>query len=135
MKKIFVTGGSGLLGSKIIRHNSAEFEIIGAFNAHPFELSGAETVQIDITNPSKTIIAISELAPDCIIHSAALRDMDYCERYPEAAWQTNVDGTRNIVNACNEIGAKLIFISTDMVFNEQVGEKFREDSYLKIVRN
>jgi dTDP-4-dehydrorhamnose reductase len=130
MKKVLVTGASGLLGSKIIKLFKSDYEMVGTFNLHPFELAGVETVFMDITNPSQTIEIILRHSPDLVIHAAAYRDLDHCEQHPGAAWKVNVDGTRNVVNGCNEAGSKLVFISTDMVFNEKPEGMYQESSEL-----
>jgi len=130
MKKIMVTGASGLLGSKILRMFKSDFEMVGGFNLHPFELSGVETVFMDITNPSQTIETIIRHSPDLVIHSAAYRDIDHCQQHPGAAWKVNVDGTRNVFNGCNEVNAKMVLISTDMVFSHRPEGMYRITSEL-----
>jgi dTDP-4-dehydrorhamnose reductase len=126
MKKVLVTGASGLLGAKIIQLFKNDHEIVGTFNHHPFELAGVETEFMDITNTSQTIETIQLHSPDLVIHSAANRDIDYCEKHPGAAWKLNVDGTRNVVTGCIETGCKLVFISTDMVFKENSEGAYQE---------
>ncbi len=128
MTKILVTGGSGFLGSKIIQMYFDNFELIGTYNTHPFEYQGVETTQLDITDPIKAFKIIGEYAPELVIHTAAERNIDYCQKQPKQAWKTNVEGTRNIVNACTEVDAKLIFISTDMVFSEHDSGSYNEES-------
>ncbi len=123
-----MTGGSGLLGSKIIQKYFQEYEMVGTYNTHPFEFKGVETTQLDITDPIKTFKIIGEYAPDLVIHTAAERNIDNCQKQPKLAWKTNVEGTRNVVNASSEVGAKLIFISTDMVFSEHESESYNEES-------
>ena len=130
MTKVLVTGASGLLGSKIIKLFKSDYEMVGSFNLHPFELAGVETAFMDITNPAQTIETIQRHSPDLVIHTAAYRDVDHCEKHPGAAWKVNVDGTRNVVNGCNETGSKLVFISTDMVFNDNPEGMYQEPSDL-----
>ena len=74
---------------------------------------------IDIRD-TKLVQRIVELKPDVIIHTAAYTDVDGCELNPESAFQVNTLGTRHVILGAEKVGAKLIYISTDYVFN---GEK------------
>jgi dTDP-4-dehydrorhamnose reductase len=126
MKKVLVTGASGLLGSKILQLFKSEYDITGTFNHNKFELPEIETVHLDITDPQQTSEILNHLAPDLVIHSAAERNVDYCEQRHETAWKINVEGTRNVINGCKKTDAHLIFISTDMVFSNNTGRPFLE---------
>jgi dTDP-4-dehydrorhamnose reductase len=126
MKKVLVTGASGLLGSKILQSFKNEYEVIGTFNQNAFEMPGIETVQMDITDPEQSIEIIRNSSPDLVIHSAANRNVDYCEEHRETAWNINVEGTRNVINGCKKTDTHLIFISTDMVFSNNNVRSFLE---------
>lgn len=116
MERLFITGGSGLLGSKFptITH---DYEIITTYNENPKD----NAVKLDITNEKDVLGKIESLNPDLIIHSAALTNVDYCEDHQEEAERINVQGTLNLVKACQEIGAKFIYVSTDFVFDGKKG--------------
>lgn len=121
MERIFITGGSGLLGSKFptITH---DYEIITTYNENPKD----DAVKLDITNEKDVLGKIESLNPDLIIHSAALTNVDYCEDHQKEADRINAQGTLNLVNACQEIDAKFIYVSTDFVFDGKKG-MYRED--------
>ena len=65
--------------------------------------------------------------PDLVIHTAGLVNVDYCEEHEDEAWVINVDGTENVAMAAKEVGAKLVYISTDSVFDGKKGMYTEED--------
>lgn len=118
--KLLIIGGSGLLGSKVMKAVSKRFHTIGTYSSHPFEMENCEIVQLDITNKDRTLKLIKEHNPDCVILTSALTNVDRCETHPKEAWRINVEGPKNVSEACKENDVKLIYVSTDYVFD---GEK------------
>ena len=114
-KKILVIGGSSLLGYKILA-NRNNFEIYASYNKNPINIEEIETIEIDITNKTNCK-KISELKPDVIINTAAITNVDYCEKFEKNAFNVNVIGTKNISEIAEKLGSKLIHISTDAVFS------------------
>ncbi|MFP3897444.1 MAG: dTDP-4-dehydrorhamnose reductase, partial [Anaerolineales bacterium] len=100
-----ITGSRGQLGSALQRI-SVEHEVLGL--VRPMH---------DITDMDAIGMAIREFVPDIVIHAAAMTDVDGCERDPEAARRVNVLGTRNVAVAAQQVDAKLVYISTDYVFD------------------
>jgi dTDP-4-dehydrorhamnose reductase len=119
---ILVTGG-GLLGSEVIRVLGKEHDVVGTFNSRPRE--GA--VRLDVTDRDGTIRAVGELKPELIVHTAALTNVDYCEDHEEEAMAVNGRGTRNLVDAARGAGSKVIYVSTDFVFDGSKGMYREED--------
>lgn len=115
--KIFVTGGSGLLGSKIAKYAKEKFEVISTFLDHPVDEQGFKAERLDIRDPRPTAELIEKHRPDVVVHSAALTNVDYCEKNREEARLTNVKGTENVANACKKIGCKMVYISTAGIFD------------------
>jgi len=116
--KILVTGASGLLGSALLKVAlQSGVIVVPAYNSHP--LNGG--LQMDITEQSQVDATIRQVAPDYVIHTAAFTDVDACEIEPQRAWNVNAFGTKNVAEACEEHGARLIYISTDYVFDGQGG--------------
>ncbi|MBU6998428.1 MAG: dTDP-4-dehydrorhamnose reductase [Theionarchaea archaeon] len=105
-----ITGHTGLLGSKILAKSR--------FQTYPDR-------RIDITTP-EIIHYIQEVAPDMVIHCAAFTNVDLCETQKDKAWLTNVTGTENVVTACASLHAKLVYISTDFVF-DGTGKMYTEE--------
>lgn len=112
--RIIITGATGLLGSELVEHFSKTDEVI--------PLRGSKDIDImDFMAVSKMA---SEIKPELIIHSAAVRDLDACEQNPEETYLINTLGTRNILNASRKTKATFVYISSNSVFD---GEK--ENSY------
>lgn len=109
MKKIFVTGGSGLVGSFFVENYPQKYKIIAP-----------EYPKIDLTKKETFENIIREEKPDVILHFAAYTDVSQAESQrddrSDACWQINVEGTRNLVKLAKEINAHFIHISTDYVF-------------------
>lgn len=104
--RILVTGASGQLGYDVER----ELERRG------IEHLGTSSRELDITDRAAVEHLMQSYRPDAVIHCAAYTKVDLAEDEPERCWAVNVDGTRNLAAACREIGAKLLYISTDYVF-------------------
>lgn len=117
MRRIFITGASGLLGSKLMAIGRDEYEILGQFNQNEFSLKGCETVQLDLNDRETLFHIVEQFEPDFVVHAAAVRDMDFCETNQAEATKANVDATQNMYDICKEIGAKLLYVSTDVVFD------------------
>lgn len=112
--RILVTGASGQLGYDVER----ELERRG------IEHLGTSSRELDITDRAAVEHLMQSYRPDAVIHCAAYTKVDLAEDEPERCWAVNADGTRNLAAACREIGAKLLYISTDYVF-PGTGEQFR----------
>lgn len=124
--KIFITGGSGLLGSKVAEIAlEKEYEVYSGYNSHKPEFG--EPVKFDLANPESVVKAIDEVKPDAIIHSAALTDVDKCEVEKELAYKINVEGTRVVAEMARKVGAFMVYISTDYVFDGSKGMYKEED--------
>jgi len=119
--KILITGGSGLLGSNIVRMVARDFETCATYYSHPAQLSGCTFIPLDIRDERQTLSVLEKIEPELVIHTAALIDVDYCEEHPDEAWSINVQGTENVVRASRKVGAEFIYISTDSVFDGEKG--------------
>lgn len=124
--KLLITGGSGLLGSKVAEMALARGDEV--FSGYAHNIPGFGTpVRFDLLNGPGISGMVERLAPEVIIHSAALTDVDRCEREKELAYKMNVEGTRAIAAAAQKVGSFLIYISTDYVFDGQCGMYREED--------
>ena len=112
--KVLVTGANGQLGYDICR------ECV----RRGVEYIGAGRAEFDITQEHEIRAFLMAHRPDAVIHCAAWTAVDAAEDQPELVEKVNADGTRSIAAICKEIGAKMIYISTDYVFPGD-GEDFR----------
>ena len=123
--KIIITGGSGIIGCKIVRdliEKNHEVHYTYCTN----ELDVGIGHQLDIRRKDKTINLISEIKPDFIIHTAALTNVDLCETNKKLANLLNVIGTENVLEGCKKTESKIIYISTSFVFDGKK-ERYNED--------
>lgn len=113
--KILVTGASGQLGHDVVK----------VLNARNIENIGVSSKDFDITNFENTKSFLENYIPDAVIHCAAYTAVDMAEDEADTAYAVNSKGTENIAKVCRIIDAKMIFISTDYVF-EGVGNEAYE---------
>lgn len=108
--KVFLTGVSGQLGHDTV----AELERRG------IAYCGVSSAQLDITDREAVFTALRQYRPDAVIHCAAFTNVDQAEDNEEYCTAVNAYGTRTLAEACRELDAKLLYVSTDYVFS---GEK------------
>lgn len=113
--KILVTGVGGQLG----------YDVCKVLAARNIENKGVDVADFDITDAKAAYDYIVEYHPDAVIHCAAWTAVDKAEDEQEKVRAVNTEGPRNIALACREIGAKMLYISTDYVF-PGMGDRFYE---------
>ncbi|OGW60716.1 MAG: dTDP-4-dehydrorhamnose reductase [Nitrospirae bacterium RBG_16_64_22] len=114
--RVLVTGANGMLGR----------DLVPVLAAAGHETAGATRAAFDVTDRDETLRAIGEAAPDLVVHAAAYTRVDDAEREPEKAFAVNHGGTRNVADACGMRGARLLYVSTDYVFDGTVRTPYRE---------
>jgi dTDP-4-dehydrorhamnose reductase len=112
--KVVVTGAAGQLGQDVL----LELE------RKNHQAIGTDREQLDITNEEDVIAFISDVKPDVILHCAAYTNVDAAEEDEETAYQVNGIGTKNLALAAKQTGAKMLYISTDYVFNGTASEPY-----------
>ncbi|MGZ0130765.1 dTDP-4-dehydrorhamnose reductase [Priestia megaterium] len=117
-QKVLITGANGQLGK----------ELVELFTAKGFEVYGFGRDKMDITNQAQVQEVLSTLKPNIVIHSAAHTQVDLAESEPEQAFSINAYGTRNVAVAAEAVGAKLVYVSTDYVFDGTNDEPYNEFS-------
>lgn len=105
--KVLITGGRGMLGRTLCRELT------------DFELVPTDLPEGDITNPVGFDALIKREKPDAVIHCAAMTNVDKCEELPDLALDINGWGTYNVAKSCARHGARMIYISTDYVFDNR----------------
>ena len=125
--KVFVTGVGGQLGYEVM--NELKKRRIDCIGSDIMEKSDDNYVQLDISDKIAVEKALNEIHPDAVIHCAAWTAVDAAEDEENKAkvYAVNVIGTRNIAEVCKNLDCKMIYISTDYVFNGQGTEPWSAD--------
>jgi dTDP-4-dehydrorhamnose reductase len=105
VRRVLVTGATGLLGGRIASRLAEHFEVVAG-----------QRVLLDVAVPDSVERAFEAARPDAVVHAAAMADPDRCEREPEAAQRVNVRGCEEVARACDRWGLHLVSLSTDLVF-------------------
>jgi dTDP-4-dehydrorhamnose reductase len=126
MTRILITGASGYLGYTLTGILSRTDDVWAGYWSSPFDGLGGTPLRFDVTDEDDVRHAFETSRPQCVIHAAALTKPDICEIKPAEAHTLNVEATRRIARYCREFGAKLIHISTDLVFDGRKG-MYNED--------
>ncbi|MGR6546005.1 dTDP-4-dehydrorhamnose reductase [Paenibacillus tundrae] len=114
--KVLVTGASGQLGR----------DVVLLLEKEGHDILACDRDQMDITNQAQCNEVISSYHPEVIIHCAAYTAVDVAETDTDGAYKVNAVGTRNVAVAAEKVGAKLIYISTDYVFDGQSTTPYQE---------
>lgn len=131
--RVLVTGASGFLGHHLVRFLEAHHEVAACWHSSPVEFDKARSVCLDFTDRDQCGSVLSDFAPTHIVHAGAMTQTGECEKAPEKAWKTNVEGTANLLDAAARHTPRterphFVFLSTDLVFNgRKPGGRYREE--------
>jgi dTDP-4-dehydrorhamnose reductase len=103
--KVMTLGASGLLGKALVREWSGD------------EVVGLSSRDVDIRDPAKVREVVEAVRPEWIVLAAAYTDVDGCERHRDLAFAVNRDGAVHVAKAAKFVGARLLFLSSDYVFD------------------
>ncbi len=131
MKKILITGANGLLGQKLVdlylQHSDKQFIATAKGPCRHPQKDNLHYIDLDISNEVQVMEVLSNERPDCVINTAAMTNVDACETDKEGCDTLNIHAVQYLVNACNEIKAHLIHISTDFIFDGTHGPLSEEE--------
>lgn len=105
-RKILITGGSGFLGSRLAYFYKEKYDLLVPTHS-----------ELNVSREEAVKTYLEEQHPDVVIHCAALSNTWYCEQHREESHKVNVQGTVRVAKACKLTGAKLLFMSSDQVYN------------------
>jgi len=106
--RVFVTGGSGFVGSNIVKVFTER---------HGVDVVAPPRAAVDLTDRARVHESVAEARPDAIVHCAILNDLGRLYADRRAGWDAYVGATRNLVDAANAVRAKVVLVSTDWVFD------------------
>jgi dTDP-4-dehydrorhamnose reductase len=127
MKRLLVTGVSGLLGINLALRESAHRDVVGVINSHSLVDAPFLTKPFNLTAPGAIDRMLDEIKPGAVIHCAAMADIDACEKQPEKAAVINTRVPGILAQACSVRNIRLVHISTDAVFDGQCGDYVETD--------
>jgi dTDP-4-dehydrorhamnose reductase len=139
--RVAVTGANGLLGGEAVRllcEGAAGLPgVVAGTGSHQVHAlgrgaarlpPGAHTYGSAELGTGEMEAALLAFRPTHVLHCGAATDVDGCERDPVMAWRANVDGTAEVARACRALGARLVAVSTDYVFDGEAGPYAEEDA-------
>lgn len=116
--KILVTGGSGMIGSSFVSELAKKgHDVLYTYLSRKIDIEGGEPISLDISKRELVSSIFQDFQPDLTIHCSAVTKVDLCETNPSIAEAINVQGTKNVADACKNVNSKLIYISTSFVFD------------------
>ena len=115
--KVLVTGAAGQLGADVVAHCLAAGD----------EVVAVDRAKLDITNDGAVRDVIGGARPEVVINTAAYTAVDACETNVDHATAVNATAVRSIAEACDDVGARLVHVSTDYVFDGTLDRPYRED--------
>jgi len=124
-KKMLITGVSGLLGNNLAFYFRDKFNILGLYLSHPVTINGIQTQKADILSEDSLKSIVREFDPGIVLHCASLTDVDFCEMNREITDMVNVKGTKIVVESIKKRNTKLVYISSESVYDGGKGD-FRE---------
>lgn len=126
LKTVLIIGANGFIGTNIFKITKLKDFLQQNLNLIAADLSNSNLSsnipfhKIDITNYDQTNNKITKISPDIVILTAAMTNVDQCEVNKDLATKINVDGTLNVIKSCNKTNSKLIFLSTDFIFDGMI---------------
>jgi dTDP-4-dehydrorhamnose reductase len=126
--KVAVTGANGMLGGEAVAQLAGRHEVLALGFGPGRPPEGAyRWLEADLGDGRSMESALLEFGAQAVLHAGAVTDVDGCEREPDAAWRVNTGGTQQIARACRTLGARLVAVSTDYVFDGASGPYGEED--------
>lgn len=113
--KVLITGSNGQLGNELVPLFAAGHEVLGV-----------DIDTVDITDRDAILSAIGTFEPDTIVHGAAMTAVDVCETEVELAYRVNAIATRFIADGARQVGARVVYVSTDYVFDGTKDSPYNE---------
>jgi dTDP-4-dehydrorhamnose reductase len=126
--KVLVTGGSGSLGWALSRKLASVCEVTSTFASHAHVPDGTTGINLDLAQRESLKEVVHGQEPDVIFHLAAMTNPDECEKNPRRALRINFEGTLELAQIARSVGSRLVFVSTDLVFDGLKGDYREEDT-------
>lgn len=132
-KTILITGANGLLGQKLVQQilDEGQFEVIptGLGESRlPTSLKSAKWISLDITDRDDVLQVFEKTRPDFVINTAAMTNVDICEKEKKACEILNIHAVMNLIQATEKFNSHLVHLSTDFIFDGEAGPYSEDDT-------
>jgi dTDP-4-dehydrorhamnose reductase len=128
MKRVLITGASGLLGLNLALDVASLYEVYGVVNSHAPDTDAFNVVQADLLDADAPARLIAETEPDWIVHCAAVANLDAAEKQPELAQKLNAEVPGLLAAEAARHGIRMVHVSTDAVFDGVTGCYVEDDA-------
>ncbi|MBU1652402.1 SDR family oxidoreductase [bacterium] len=120
--RILITGVSGFIGGHLLAASPEQHEVWGTYLENKPSHDPARVLRVDLRNSVSTLAIVDGIKPDIIIHCAAHAKISFCESSPGVAWEMNSRVTADLAALCEEQEIRLVFMSSDMLFDGIKGQ-------------
>ncbi|MGB0431023.1 MAG: SDR family oxidoreductase [Bacteroidia bacterium] len=127
-KKLLVTGTSGFLGWNVVKVARERFYVSAQYRTHDPQINGVVSHQANLEDEISVINLLGRTEPDFIIHCAAASHPNFCEQNPDESYKANILANEILSKHCAERGIKLVFTSSDLVFDGTKGNYAEDDT-------
>ena len=117
MRKILITGGTGLLGINWANKIKNNYRVILGINKNKFLLKNVESCKLNYKEIKKLKLQLLQINPSVIIHAAGITDIENCQKNKKKAKEVNINFSKNIAFIANKLNIKFVYISTDHLFS------------------
>jgi dTDP-4-dehydrorhamnose reductase len=125
--KLLITGGSGFLGWNLAKYAAELYEVFFTYGQHVITIGGCQEYHLNLQDRSEIENLLEEIQPEIVIHTAALANVDVCEKRRSLAHEINVAATTDLAKCAEELHCRFVYISTDLVFDGQTGNYTETD--------
>lgn len=119
--RLLVTGGSGFLGWNLAKYAAERYDVFFTYDQHFIPIERCQEYHLSLQNRSEIENLLEDIQPDIVIHTAALANVDICEKRRSLAHDINVAATTHLAKCAEELHCRFVYISTDLVFGGQTG--------------
>ena len=129
--KIFITGGSGILGQYLNIELNKKHEILTQYNSNEGNCHSFNSVRMSITDYGTLEEIFTSFKPDAVVHTAAVSNAEKADALaPDVVYETNVNAAQRIAESCDKYNSRLVYLSTDLVYAGYRGSMLNEDAKL-----
>ena len=115
------------MGGHLIAQAKDEWEVFATYQSRPISPPDVTSLALDLADEKAIEDAVEKIQPNVIIHAAAWSNIDGCEKEPERAFHINATATEILAELTSRLGCRLVFVSSDMVFDGETGDYTEDD--------